>query len=316
MTRISAIVVSYFTGPLLNRSIEALRAQDPVDEIILIDNGNPKGAVARAIEGAGAPVIVLSGQGNVGFAAACNKGAQIAGGEYLLFVNPDAVLEAGAAARLISDAATLARPWLVGAKIVDPDGAEQQGSRRNALTPARAIGELLRLDRFGGEERRFNLHETPCPEEMVEMPVISGACFLVPSKDFHDIGGMDERYFLHVEDVDFCRRFSENGGRVYFNPNVRVVHFKGSSRSSRAGVEAMKAKSLSRYFHAHFSENYPAPALWAIDGLLWSAFAARAGLGAMRWIARGTVFFLRNGPRGMARARSMARRRKALRNNS
>ena len=56
-----------------------------------------------------------------------------------------------------------------------------------------------------------------------------GACFLTPASDYWSIGGMDEQYFLHVEDVDFCLRFADAGGGVYFDPTVSVLHFKSSS---------------------------------------------------------------------------------------
>ncbi|MEZ5891929.1 MAG: glycosyltransferase [Parvularculaceae bacterium] len=96
---VSAIVVSYYTGPVLARAIAALRAQPEIAEIILIDNGNFPGDVETAIAGAEHPLIrVFSGQGNIGFAAACNLGARNAKGDYLLIINPDAIAPDGARA--------------------------------------------------------------------------------------------------------------------------------------------------------------------------------------------------------------------------
>ncbi len=136
---VSAILVSYFTGPVLARAITALRAQPDICEIILVDNGNFPGDVDAAAAGEGAPACVLTGHGNIGFAAGCNLGAKHARGEYLLIINPDAVLPAGGVARMLADAARLERPWLMGAKLVGPDGVEQQGSRRRVLTPWSAL---------------------------------------------------------------------------------------------------------------------------------------------------------------------------------
>lgn len=315
-SRISAIVVTYYTGPLLARAVASLKAQPEIGEIIVVDNGNWEGAVEQAVSASrhGAPVEVITGQGNVGFAAACNLGAKRARGEFLLFLNPDAVLPQGAAAQLLEDGADLKRPWLIGAKLINPDdGSEQQGSRRATLTPWRAFVEATRLYALAPRHpyfRRFHLHHEPCPAEVTPTPTISGACFFLPRADYFAVGGMDERYFLHVEDIDFCLRFAkEAGGRVYFDPHVAVPHYKSSSRVSPIGVEAKKTASINRYFRRHFSDPYPPPFLWIVEGVLWAAFAAKAA----RRAASRTVALLdlraRRGGAVARRARSLNGRR-------
>ncbi len=280
---ISAVVVSYFTGGVLARCLDSLRLQAGVREIILVDNGNPDGAIEAAIgpEADGPPVRLIRGHGNVGFAAACNIGARAASGDNLLFVNPDAILPPGGAAKLAADGASRERPWLIGAKIIDPDGAEQRGSRRATLTPWRAFVEATSLYHLAPRHpyfRRFNLHGDPCPVELTPVPVISGACFMLPRADYWSIGGMDERYFLHVEDVDFCLRFADAGGTVYFDPNVSVLHFKSSSDVDPVLVEMRKTSSMLRYFKAHFSDPYPPLFLSFVGALLWAQFGVKACL--------------------------------------
>ncbi len=308
---VSAIVVSYFTGPLLARSIAALQAQVEVAEIILVDNGNFPGDVDAASAGAGAPVKVLSGQGNVGFAAGCNLGAKAASGEYLLIINPDAVIPEGGLARMIGDSKALERPWLMGAKLVGPDGVEQQGSRRRVLTPWTAFIEATRLYRLAPNHpyfQRFNLHTEKSPDKVIDVPTLSGAVMFLPREDYLAIGGMDERYFLHVEDVDFCLRFAKAGGRAWFNPHVAVTHYKSSSRANPVKIEARKTAGTIRYFHTHFSDAYPKPFLWLVDAALWALFGAlfvkRAILKGLRLLG----FRLRTGGRGLERARALARR--------
>lgn len=305
---ISAIVVSYFTGAVLTRCLDALRLQAGVREVILVDNGNPDGAVEAAIGPAadGVPVKHIAGQGNIGFAAACNLGACAAQGDILLFVNPDAIVPPGGASALARDGLKREGAWLMGAKIIDPDGAEQRGSRRATLTPWRAFVEATKLYNFAPRHpyfRRFNLHGDPCPSDVTPVPVISGACFMLPKKDYWTIGGMDERYFLHVEDVDFCLRFAEAGGGVYFNPNVSVLHFKSSSDVDPIFVEMRKTSSMLRYFRTHFSEPYPAPFMGLVAALLWTQFALNvAGKAISRLAApRRSIY-------GLARAARAIRR--------
>ncbi|WP_375201988.1 glycosyltransferase [Hyphococcus sp.] len=308
---VSAVMVSYFTGPVLARSIAALRTQPEIAEIILVNNGNFAGDVEAASASAGAPVRVIEGQGNVGFAAGCNLGAKNASSEYLLIINPDALMPAGGVARLLTDSAELDRPWLMGAKLVNPDGAEQQGSRRQVLTPWTAFVEATRLYKLAPQHpyfKRFNLHTEDCPDQVIDVPTLSGAVMFLPKADHDAVGGMDERYFLHVEDVDFCLRFAKAGGEVWFNPHVEVVHYKSSSRANPVKIEARKTAGIIRYFHTHFSDAYPKPFLWLVDSLLWALFGVlfvkRALFKALRLIG----FRMRVGGRGLERARSLARR--------
>ena len=315
---VSAIVVTYFTGPVLARTIASLKAQPEIAEVIIVDNGNWTDAVVRAAvpDEQGPRIEIVTGHGNVGFSAACNMGAQRAVCDYLLFLNPDAVLPTGGLARLIADAADKDHPWMIGAKLVDPDGCEQVGSRRATLTPWRAFVETLKLYKFAPHHpyfRRFNMHADPCPGEVIPVPVTSGACFLIPAQDFAAINGFDENFFLHVEDVDFCLRFGQAGGTVYFNPNVHVTHFKGSSRANRIDIEFHKTCGMQLYFKRHFSKVYPGIFLVLVNVFLW----LRLGAFSIVHMFRQALSFMglrkKHGRVGMERARALVATRAARR---
>ncbi|MEM6650656.1 MAG: hypothetical protein AAF603_10430, partial [Pseudomonadota bacterium] len=223
----------------------------------------------------------LTGHGNVGFAAGCNLGAKAAEGDILYISNPDAILPDSAVLRLYHEGQGKAgsKPWLIGGHLVHMDGKEQPGSRRNTLTPWTALVEMLRLDRLAPRHpyfRRFNNHLEPRPEKTIQTPVISGASMMTPRQDYFAIGGMDERYFLHVEDIDFCLRFREGGGEVYYCPHVDIVHPKSSSRVSKIKVERLKAQSMTRYFRRHFSTQYPMGFVSVVSGLIWVGFGIRS----------------------------------------
>lgn len=313
---VSAVVVSYFTGPVLARCLASLRSEPEITEVILVDNGNWNDAVDAAIaaSGDGAPVRVITGHGNVGFAVACNLGAAAARGEHLFFLNPDAMIERGGVARLLSDGATLTRPWMTGCKLVGPDGVEQQGSRRATLTPWRAFVEATRLYALAPRHpyfRRFNLHKDPSPKTLTQLPAISGACFFLPRDDYFSIGGMDERYFLHAEDLDFCLRFAKAGGAVYFNPHVLVSHFKSSSRANAMRVEFRKTASILRYFRTHFSEPYPPPFMALVAAALWTVFGLKAARRAVTRTFGYAAALPRLGSAGFRRTLELAARRRS-----
>lgn len=278
----SAVVVSYRTGPSLLEAIVSLLAAPELGELILVDNGNPESLRARVAEIAAADARLLHrvvGR-NIGFAAATNRGAREARYERLLLFNPDATLPAGGLARLLAEADALPRPWLLGCRILGEDGREQRGSRRGALTPETAYAELKA--RFGGPAgARFHRHEEPLPERTQPIATVSGACMLIPTADYRALGGLDERYFLHAEDVDLCRAIRRAGGGVHFAPAVAVTHIKGTSAAPALWVEWHKTRSLGRYFRKHFAETDGALAIGLLVLGLWLRFLLRApGLSA------------------------------------
>ena len=140
-------------------------------------------------------------------------------------------------------------PRLVGARILNIDGAEQRGARRGEVTPVTALVSLTRLS-HAAPLRRFEIHHETDPEpgQKIAVPTISGACLAMTHEDYAALGGFDEGYFLHVEDVDLCWRVRRSGGRVLFAPAARVVHLGSTSHTSPWKVEFFKGLGLVRYF--------------------------------------------------------------------
>ena len=282
---ISVIMVSYWTGSVLSAAIESVLApdQDGAAEFIVVDNGNPPAVSGKLIRLAeGEPRLTLvSGHGNVGFARGCNIGARRARGRYLLLLNPDCCLSPGAIPALLAEAKTLGADWMLGCRVLDPDGSDQRGSRRALLTPYTALVESFRLDRLAPRllrRYRLNHHDKPLPADTTRVPVISGACMMLPAATFHAVGGMDEGYFLHVDDIDLCFRLHRAGIPVYFTPHVEAVHHAGSSRSSPVQVEWHKMRGFLRYFSVHFH----GLRWWLLLGPLGAGILLRFGVKAMQ----------------------------------
>ena len=240
---VSAIVVTYQTGPRLKECLFALAADPDVTEIVIVDNGNPDAMRdwLQAFAEKTNRTVLVSGHGNIGFGAGVNRGIKAAGQPFLLVINPDAVLRWKSLPGMIQLAETLREPWIIGGKIFDLHGREERGGRRKHLTLWRA------LTRFVGWNT-WTLEHTSAPTEPVEMPVISGAFFLTSRQSMAALNGFDEDYFLHVEDVDLCRRCWDAGGVVMYDPRAGVLHYGSTSNASRRFVQSHKADSLARYF--------------------------------------------------------------------
>jgi len=247
---ISVVMVSYMTGPALMEAITAVLADRDIHELIVVDNGNKESARARLSELTAKRnrIRFLQGHGNIGFARACNYGAKMATGHYLLFLNPDAVITKGAARQLANAGDCLMEPWITGGLLRNEKGDEQRGARRRALTPLSAlVGFLPVLEVIPGL-RSIHRETDPLPSHPVQIDTISGACLMTDRPSFDKLGGFDERYFLHVEDIEICRRARQMGGQVGFIPGATIMHYGSTSNVSRVWIEKEKLKGFLRYF--------------------------------------------------------------------
>lgn len=251
--KVSAIVVSYRTGDTLLECLAALERESAVDEIVLVNNGNPPEMVSRleATEAA-SPKLRIVGDGvNRGFAAGVNLGVAAASGDRLLVINPDAVLQPGSVAALEIAIAGAAEPAIVGGKIYGPDGREQRGGRRRRLTIRSAAATFLGLAWLRSVNPAFvniNRNMDPEPDGPVPMEAVSGALMYMSTSSFRRLGGFDEGYFMHVEDLDLCRRAEADGGSVIYTPHASALHFGATSDAPSLFVEKHKGAGFSRYF--------------------------------------------------------------------
>lgn len=250
--RVSVVMVVYQTGEALAESIEHVLAEPLVDEFVIIDNGSPpeEAERLRALGRTEARVVLQQGHGNVGFARGANMGAETARGEYIVFLNPDANLQPGCIEALVATFENQPVPTVVGARVMNTDGTEQRGGRRGEVTPVTTVLSFGHLTaRFRGLAK-FEIHREheALPDEAVPVPTISGACFALRREDFELLGGFDEGYFLHVEDIDLCWRARQAGGQVLFQPAAEVIHLGHTSLEHPLKVEFHKGVGLSRYF--------------------------------------------------------------------
>lgn len=248
-----AIIVSYRTGPALSDCLASVFSARGLEEIILVDNGNPpaEAKLLDALASAEPRARLLRGHGNVGFAAACNMGAQHARSDVLVFVNPDVVLAPDGIERLTSAVSAAAGPTLVGGDLRDRAGAPERGARRERLTLWRAMVSLSGMSRFEGVVpalRDYDRCRDPLPNAAAPVGAVSGALMAMRKRDFETLGGFDEGYFLHVEDLDFCRRAEEAGWTVLFQPGPHGMHLRSTSAVEPGAVARHKALGAARYF--------------------------------------------------------------------
>lgn len=242
---LSVIVVSADSGPVLRECVRRVLACTTPLELLLIDNASGDGvpaALARANEH-DARFRLIQNHRNLGFGPAANRAAAQAKGEWLLVLNPDCLLDQAKLERLLAVFAQEKQVGLLGAVVCDAQGVPDPASYRRDPLLRRALASLS-----GSAGERIEVGG-PMPDGLVEAEAVSGALMLLPRHLFERLGGFDEGYFLHCEDLDLCRRVRDAGWRVLLAGDVRVEHGKGgSSRHRPVFVSRHKHRGMWRWF--------------------------------------------------------------------
>jgi GT2 family glycosyltransferase len=275
--KISVVIVNFNAGPGLVDSARAAIAD--AHEVIVVDNASSDGSLELldAAFDSDPKLLMVRGLSNEGFAKACNRGVALATGEFVFFLNPDCELEEGAMACLLQAIQADAEVGMVGGLLLNPDGSEQAGGRRAIPTPWRSFVRAFGLARFSKRWPKlffdFHLHKEPLPKSPIEVEAISGACMLVKRDAMQDIGLLDEEYFMHCEDLDWCIRFRRGEWKILFVPGARMLHHKGvCSRARPIFVEWHKHKGMMRFYRKLFRHQYPGVLMWLVSVGVWLRF--------------------------------------------
>lgn len=295
-----AVVVNHDAGPALRRAVASLLESAAVGTVIVVDNASSDDSLAALDDlGAGAGrLVVIRNEDNRGFARACNQALPHRGGGGLLLFNPDCVARPGAIEALAIALDEHPEAGAAGPLLLNPDGTEGPGGRRCAPTPWRSFVRLFGLTRLRSLSPRlfgdYDLEGSPLPEGPVAVDAVSGACMLVRPGALDRVGPLDEGYFLHCEDLDWCERMRQAGLHVLFVPGARVVHDKGlCSRHRPLFVEWHKHRGMLRYYAKFNSGAHPWPLRVLVRGGAW----LRLGLVALAATVR-LVLGRRGGERG------------------
>jgi GT2 family glycosyltransferase len=288
----SVVTVNFNAGEHLAAGAGAVLASTAPVELLVVDNGSTDDSLGRlrAAVGADPRVRVLENGANLGFARANNRALAEARGEWLLFLNPDCVVRPDTIARMQDAMAQHPQAGLAGCLIRNPDGTEQAGCRRETPTPGKAFARAFGLARLArrlglGSDlaRDFVRQGDPLPPHPVPVDAVSGAFMLVRGDALEKVGPLDEGYFLHCEDLDWCARFRQAGFAVLFVPDVAIVHVKGaSSRGRPVRVLWHMHRGMVRYYRKFLRDRYPRPLLWAVVAGVWLRFAVLSASALLR----------------------------------
>lgn len=277
---IAVVVVSHQSATSIGDCLARLLVADGVGRVIVIDNASSDGTVeiVRSLLPADPRLVLRCNADNPGFAVACNQGAGHSELPWLALVNPDCLVEPGDLARMLAHAGGRDGVGLVGAVLHDEQGREDPASRRHDASVQRL------LQGAGQRGSLWVAGDASLPLQPVD--AVSGAMMLMPRALFEVLGGFDEGYRLHAEDLDLCRRVRQAGHGVFVANDVRVLHLRGvSSRARPLWVEWQKHRGLWRYLSKFELPDVPAWRRLMVRGLVFGRFglvALRIGWGRLR----------------------------------
>jgi GT2 family glycosyltransferase len=212
-----------------------------IDDLVNVDHGNQPDVsfTLRALQADRRDVRVVAAPLGATIAAAANLGARHAIGRWLLFLEPDVVLQRGAVARMAAAGGSAPTPWIVGGRLTDTEGRERRAARGGALNTWSALAEAVNWPAPKPPRRRRRPDEGDAAPSSVA--AVSGALMLIPRRDFQDLRGFDECFDGDYADLDLCRRAAEAGGSVLFQPDAAAVQFP------RARAKSGQARSLALF---------------------------------------------------------------------
>ena len=286
MTGIAAVVVTYESASTIGECLDRLRAADGIVQVRVVDNASSDETVAiiQRHATADARVRFIANPDNPGFGTACNQGVaavDAAGADWIALVNPDLMVQPDTLARMAALAVEGAGGEgggqdcdglpcvLLGADLVGEDGVRDPAARRRAPDFTSMLRALL-----SGGSTSASMAILP-DDRLALQPVeaVSGALMLMPRALYDRLGGFDEGYRLHAEDLDLCRRAQASGAMIAVANQARVMHVRGvSSRSRPVFVEWHKHRGLARYFRKFEAPRRGLPVRLLVYAMIWARF--------------------------------------------
>ncbi len=276
--KLSVIVVTFNSLPVVSACLTNLRTalKDIDHELILVDNASAQEPLSSAREIFPDCISVMNNS-NVGFAAACNRGAGAASGELLLFVNPDVLCDADSIVNLQREYALREKVGVLGARMRFVDGSFQATCRNFPTISNLLLSRGSFLGQLFGHGQSYTL---PDYAETTAVPAVAGTMMLIERQLFKLIGGFDRRFFMFMEDTDLCLRLSRSDYCNYFVPAAGGTHAWGQgSDAGRLRRNWYHHISVWRYFLKHVPNGFSIiwlPLLLTVNFILTALFTRNA----------------------------------------
>ena len=299
------VIVNYNAGEWLTRALRSVCLHSGGSSVVtVVDNASIDSSVIDAklaVQDLQTPLKVqwLENTQNRGFAAANNQVLHNLESDFAVLMNPDCEINQYTLARILQAFADNPRMGIASCRILNEDGSLQNTCRRRFPTPWSALVRMLQLHRMFPNHAAFKDFDYGALADDVSLSskqasqvefieAISGAFMVVRKSALADVGLLDEAYFMHCEDLDWCKRFQLKSWQVGFVQNASVLHAKGVSSASRPiRVLWTLHTGMLRFFNKFYKRQYPLPFRALVQLGIVLSFCLRAGLVLLRNLLAG-----------------------------
>ena len=258
---LSICIVSWNTVDLLSQCLSSIFAytENLEFEVIIVDNGSTDGTL-NMIKNDFPQCKLIESAENLGFTKANNLAVQHARGKYILYLNPDTELVSNSPEKMVHFLENNPNYGAIGPKLTLADGSIQYVCARTFPTPQNQFNLLTMLDRLFSRSKYFSTVEMRYWDhnESRNIDCLLGACILTRKQIIDEIGGFDENIFMYAEDVDLCYRLHQAGWDLYYDADIMIKHYAGSSSKKedyRFFSTIVQRESNAYFLHKHFGKS-------------------------------------------------------------
>jgi GT2 family glycosyltransferase len=263
----SIIILSYNTKKLLKDCLTSLSLLNPPPlQVIVVDNASADGSPQMVLSDF-PQVTLIKNQTNVGFAAANNQAIKIASGNFVMLLNSDTqIVDPHTLGRLEQFLLDHPQAAIVTPKVVLNDGRIDLACHRGMPTPWNALTYFTGLSKvFPRTKICAGYHQTYKDLTRThQVDATAATAILVSRKAIDQVGLLDESFFLYGEDLDWCKRFTDSGWEIWYDPQITINHYKSASGKKKQAGKHIKSASVNYFYDTmklfyekHYHTKYP-----------------------------------------------------------
>lgn len=256
---VSIIILTYNVESVIKSCIESVLDQLEKNwEVIVVDNNSSDKTLEIVKK---YPVKIIENKENLGFAGGNNLAVKQANGEYILFLNPDTVVEKGAIKYCLECLETHSNVGAATVCILLGDGKLDNACHRGFPTPWNSLAWFSGLTKIFPKSKLFAGYTLGNLDlnKPHEVDAINGAFFMIPKDLGDELKWFDTDFFWNGEDLDLCFRIKEAGYKIMYLPDKKVDHFKGASGGHKRGSKTFYSRFdvMKLFYDKHYKDKYP-----------------------------------------------------------
>lgn len=286
--KLSVIIVNYNVKYFLEQCLKAVqKAMQGIDgDVWVVDNNSVDGSVEMVAQKFDWVKLIPNTE-NTGFSKANNQAIKASGGEYVLLLNPDTVVEEDSFSKCLAFMDKHADAGSLGVRMVDGSGNFLPESKRGLPTPEVALYKMFGLNRLFPKSKKFGrYHLGFLPEnETNEVEVLAGAYMFMRREALNKVGLLDEAFFMYGEDIDLSYRIIKGGYKNYYFPETSIIHYKGeSTKKGSANYVKIFYQAMVIFARKHYSGSKSSLLIFLINTFIYlRAFSALVYRFFSRW---------------------------------